>query len=192
MFERAWPLLAAVWKTLDERLRGVAEGLQRILGLLRLARFLLWLGVVALVATSLISVAAALCWVSLKVFLVAYAISTLFLLIPLVVLAVLVSLPLKLQSVVRLIDKGYPENLREIMLRLVARKLHDESIASEQMLWDTAVNEGRKFMRKMQQKDAASDEGAAAAAAQAASETAVQQAERDAARGAPEDGAFST
>lgn len=153
MFERVWPIVATLWRTVDERLRELSAGLQRMLRMLRLARALLWIGVADLLGTAALALATVLGWVSLDWFLIAYAVSTLFLMIPLVALALLVSLPLRLRRIVSLIDQGYPENFREIALRVLARKLHDESIATEELLWDTAVNEARKVARRMQAQD---------------------------------------
>lgn len=137
------PWYRAIWHLMDDSMRRWSAKLQRIVRLLRLVRFLLVVGILAVLASAVIG----LYWP--KVFPVAYAIATVFLVVPLVMLVVLAGLPLRARSVVRLIDMGYPANGREIAIRLMARKLHDESIATEELLWDTAINEGRKFVRKM-------------------------------------------
>jgi cytochrome c biogenesis protein CcdA len=118
--------------------------LKRILALLRFTRVMLIIGILAILASAVVG----LFWP--KYFFIAYAISTIFVIIPLIAFAFLVSLPLKAKSIVRLIDMGYPANARELAIRFVARKLHEESIATEELLWDTAVNEGKKFVRKME------------------------------------------
>jgi Na+/phosphate symporter len=82
----------------------------------------------------------------------AYAAATVFLVIPLVILLALVALPLKAKSVVRLIDMGYPANTKEMAIRVAARKLHEQSIESEELLVQTALNESRKLLRKYRER----------------------------------------
>ncbi|MHB8633751.1 MAG: hypothetical protein ACYDBQ_07285 [Thermoplasmatota archaeon] len=146
-------IVAALWKGVDSWLASVAARLQAWVRALRWVRALLVVGLGVLVFTALLAVGAAAGWVPLRWFLVGYAISTLFLLVPLVALLAVVNLPLQARSVVRLIDRGYPENFREIAVRVVARKLHDESIASEELLVETAVNEFRKLGRRMRAEE---------------------------------------
>lgn len=138
------PWYRAVWMALDASMRSWSLKLKRILRVLRFTRALLIVGILAILATAVVG----LFWP--KHFFVAYAISSIFVVIPLIAFAFLVSVPLKAKSIVRLIDMGYPANARELAIRFVARKLHEESIASEELLWDTAVNEGKKFVRKME------------------------------------------
>jgi len=141
----------ALWGVLDGTLRRWSDALQRIVRLLRLVRVLLWLGVVLILASGVLGALAALGVVHVKWFLATYAIASLFVLVPLVAFAVLVGLPLKAKSVVRLVDQGYPENARELAIRVLARKLHEESIATEELLVETAWNETRKAMRRMEE-----------------------------------------
>ncbi len=141
--------LRMMWAMVDERLAEVSAKLQRIVRLVRLAVVLL---VVAIVLV-LLSPVVLILWPAY--FPIAYAVSMVILVIPLVGLAVLASLPLKMKSVIRLIDKGYPENAKEIAIRVAARKLHDQSIETEELLVDTAINEGRKVLRRMKERDAA-------------------------------------
>lgn len=138
------PWYRAAWALVDNAMRTWSERLQRILRLLRFARFMLLLGVVVAIGSAVVQFAAP------QYFAYAYAAAMAFLVVPLIVFYVLAGLPLRARSVVRLVDMGYPANARELAIRMVARKLHEESIATEELLWDTAVNEGRKFIRKME------------------------------------------
>jgi len=140
------PWYRAAWNLMDDSMRRWSEKLQRIVRLLRLARFMLILGVLAILGSAVVG----LYWP--RYFPYAYAVATVFLIVPLIMIFVLAGLPLRARSVVRLIDMGYPANARELAIRMIARKLHEESIATEELLWDTAVNEGRKFVRKMEQR----------------------------------------
>lgn len=144
---KAW--YKAAWGFADNALRAWSERLQKIVRLLRLARNLLILAILVVLASAAVGI-----WWP-QWFPYAYALAVVILCIPLAMLAVLVALPLRARSIVRLIDMGYPANAREMAIRVLARKLHDESIATEELLWDTAVNEGRKWMRKMEAERAA-------------------------------------
>lgn len=137
----AWYTL--LWAMVDERLREWSEKLQALVKLLRVARVLLILGILAVLASAVVG----LLWP--RWFPVAYAIAVVFLVVPLVLCLFLVSLPLKLHGVIRIIERGYPGNAREAAIRLVARKLHDESIETEELLVETALNEARKVMRRI-------------------------------------------
>lgn len=148
------PWLMVLWKMLDESLAQLSRRLQGFVRLLRIVRALLIIGVLAVLLSGVLAVLSALRLLDIRYFLYSYALASLFLLVPLAILVVLVGLPLKARSVIRLIDKGYPENAREIAIRVMARKLHDQSIATEELLWDTAVNEGRKVLRRMRRDEA--------------------------------------
>ncbi len=137
------PWYRAIWHIMDDSMRRWSEKLQKIVRLLRLVRFLLVVGILAVLGSAVVE----LFWP--QYFRYAYAIAMVVLVIPLIILVVLAGLPLRMRSVVRLVDMGYPANARELAIRMMARKLHEESIATEELLWDTAVNEGRKFVRKM-------------------------------------------
>jgi hypothetical protein len=145
------PWYFALWQLADHSLRRWSERLQRVLRLLRLARFLLILGILAVLG----SAAVGLWWP--KYFFYAYAVAALFLVVPLALLAFLVALPLRARSIVRLIDRGYPANGRELFIRLLARKVRDESIATEELLFETAVNEGKKVLRRLRDERKASE-----------------------------------
>lgn len=132
--------LRMMWAMVDERLAEFAATLQRIVRLIRVTLAAL------VVAIVLVLLAPVVLFVWPEYFPIAYAVSTVVLVIPVVVLTVLVSLPLRMKSVIRLIDKGYPANAKEIAIRVVARKLHDQSIETEELLVDTAINEGRKLV----------------------------------------------
>ena len=147
--------LRALWGTVDERLREASLKLQRLLRLLRLLVVLLTFGVVAVLASAVVG----LVWP--RWFPVAYAVATVFTVIPLVLVLVLASLPLRMKSVVRLIDKGYPGNARELAIRVAARKLRDQSIETEELLVETAINEGRKLMDRAKARAAAAEADAA-------------------------------
>ncbi|HLF16238.1 MAG TPA: hypothetical protein VI796_02260 [Candidatus Thermoplasmatota archaeon] len=136
------PWYLALWRWLDLRLQAVAKRLQRTVRWLRAIRALLVLGILLVLASAVVG----LVWP--RWFPIAYAVAAVALVIPLVALAFLVALPLRARSVVRLIDKGYPGNAKELAIRMAARKLHEESIATEELLVDTAINEGRKAVRK--------------------------------------------
>jgi hypothetical protein len=134
--------LRMVWTMMDERLAAFAASLQRIVRVLRFVVAAL------IVAILVVLVSPIVLWLWPEYFPIAYAVTVLILSIPIIVLTVLVALPLRMTSVVRLIDKGYPANAKEIAIRVAARKLHDESIATEELLVETAINEGRKAFRR--------------------------------------------
>ena len=136
--------LRTMWAMVDERLAELSLRLQRIVRLIRVAVVALWVAVV------LVLLAPVVLFVWPEYFPIAYAVSTVILVIPIVILAVVAGLPLKARSVVRLIDKGYPANAKEIAIRLAARKLHEQSIQTEELLVDTAINEGRKLIRRVE------------------------------------------
>jgi hypothetical protein len=130
------------WAMVDERLAEFAAKLQGIVRMLRMVvAFLVFAIILVLVSPVVLFL-----WP--EYFPIAYAVSTVILVVPIVALTVLVSLPLRMTSVVRLIDKGYPANAKEIAIRLAARKLHEESIETEELLVETALNEGRKAIRR--------------------------------------------
>lgn len=141
--------LRTLWGVVDERLADTSRRLQRIVRLVRVT-------VVALVIAILLSLASpVVLFLWPDYFPIAYAVSTVILLVPLIVLTVLVALPLRLKSVIRLIDKGYPGNARELAIRVAARKMRDQSIETEELLVETAVNEGRKMYERYQARAAA-------------------------------------
>lgn len=141
--------LRTLWGVVDERLADTSRALQRIVRLVRVT-------VVALVIAILLSLASpVVLFLWPDYFPIAYAVSTVILLIPLIVLTVIVALPLRLKSVIRLIDKGYPGNARELAIRVAARKMRDQSIETEELLVETAVNEGRKMYERYQARAAA-------------------------------------
>jgi uncharacterized membrane protein YidH (DUF202 family) len=144
--------LQALWAMVDERLREASERLQRLLRVLRAAVAFLVVGIVLVLASAVVG----LLWP--RWFPIAYAVAVVFLILPLVALLMLVYLPLRAKSVVRLIDKGYPGNARELAIRVAARKLRDQSIETEELLVETAINEGRKLMDRAKAKAAAADE----------------------------------
>lgn len=147
--------LRALWAMVDERLAEVSARLQRILRALRAAVAGLVVAILAALAAPVVLVV----WPAY--FPIAYAVSTVILAIPLIALTVLVALPLRMKSVTRLVDKGYPANAKEIAIRVAARKLHDQSIQTEELLVDTALNEGRKLMERYKSRaEQAAAEGA--------------------------------
>jgi hypothetical protein len=153
--------LQSLWAMVDERLREASEKLQRIVRLIRVLVVFLTVGVVLVLGSAVVG----LLWP--RWFPIAYAIATLFLVIPLIGLLVLAYLPLRARSIIRLIDKGYPGNARELAIRVAARKLRDQSIETEELLVETAINEGRKIVDRAKAKAAAKE-------AQAEAETRVQ------------------
>lgn len=60
--------------------------------------------------------------------------------------------PLKAKSLMRIIDQGHKRTSKELAIRLAVRKLHEESIATEELLVDTALNEGRKAINKYRRR----------------------------------------
>lgn len=149
-------ILRSVWRQVDDTLRAVDKKLRRTFRWLRIAQVGMIILLFALAAAALLPIwypeySAILYGVVLVVLAVA-------LLVPLIVL---VSLPLRLKSVMRLVHKGYPGNARELAIRAAARKLHDESIETEELLMDTAVNEGKKAVRKYKERLAEAERAAA-------------------------------
>jgi hypothetical protein len=147
--------LKALWSLVDDRLRELSLRLQRIVRLLRVATAFLVFGILCVLGSAVVG----LLWPAW--FPIAYAVSTVFVILPLVALLVLVALPLRARSVVRLIDKGYPANARELAIRVAARKLRDQSIETEELLFETAVNEGRKVLERVQARADAGEPEAA-------------------------------
>jgi uncharacterized protein YacL len=137
----AW--YTVLWAMVDERLREWSRKLQALVRLLRVTRVLLVVGILCVLASAVVG----LLWP--RWFPIAYAVAVIVLVVPLVLCLFLVSLPLKAHGVIRLIERGYPGNAREIAIRVAARKLRDESIETEELLVETAFNEGRKILRRM-------------------------------------------
>lgn len=154
--------MRTLWEMVDDRLAELSARLQGVVRMLRLAVALLVVAVILVLASPVVL------YLWPEWFPLAYAVSTVILVIPIVLLAVLAALPLRMKSVIRLIDKGYPENAKEIAIRIAARKLHDQSIATEELLVDTALNEARKVMERAKAR-AAEDAAAAAQGQQPAS-----------------------
>lgn len=140
--------LVLIWQLLDARLQRASESAKRVLRAIRLARFMLWLAIVLVLASAAVGI-----WMP-KYFPYAYAVAVVMLVIPLAMLAVLVALPLRAKSVVRLVDQGYPDNAKELLIRVLARKMRDQSIETEELLVETAVNEARKILRRVQNASA--------------------------------------
>lgn len=143
----AWYTL--LWAMVDERLREWSDKLQSMVRLLRVTRVLLVIGILCVLASAVVG----LLWP--RWFPIAYAIAVIFLVVPLVLCLFLVSLPLKARSAIRLIERGYPGNARELAIRLAARKLRDESIETEELLVETALNEARKVLQRVKKDPAA-------------------------------------
>ena len=123
-------------------LRDVSKKAQKIIRRLRLARLLiLLLFILPLVAAGLTI------WRP-QYGPYALALIAVYVAVPLLGVWFLVGLPLKAKSIIRLIEKGYPANAREFAIRAAARKLHEQSIESEELLVDTAINESRKVLKK--------------------------------------------
>lgn len=137
-----------VWKQFDDALRDINKKLARALFWMRFGQAFLVLAILASWGFGV----AALFWPEWAPYF--YLGAIILLSIAIIPWAALISVPLRLKSVTRLIDKGYPENARELAIRAVARKLHDESIETEELLFDTAINEGRKMVRKYKEEQA--------------------------------------
>ena len=153
MAERAnW--LFTVWAMVDERLAEASARLQGLVRMLRVAVAFLVVGILLVLASPVVL----LVWPDW--FPLAYAVSTVVLVVPLVAVTVLVGLPLRMKSVVRLIDKGYPENAKELAIRIAARKLRDQSIETEELLVETALNEGRKVLERYKARAATLEQDA--------------------------------
>lgn len=141
--------IRTLWAMVDERLAELSLKLQRMVRTLRAAVFALVVAILLVLASPVVL------FVAPQYFPIAYAVSTVILVIPLVLVTALVALPLRMKSVVRLIDKGYPANAKEIAIRVAARKLHEQSIQTEELLVDTALNEGRKLVERYKAQAAA-------------------------------------
>jgi hypothetical protein len=151
--------LQTLWAMVDERLRELSEKLQKVVRLIRVLVVFLTFGILLVLGSAVVG----LLWP--QWFPIAYAVATLFLVLPLVVFLVLAYLPLRAKSVIRLIDKGYPANARELAIRIAARKLRDQSIETEELLVETAINEGRKVLDRAKARAAAAEAEAQAEAA---------------------------
>lgn len=152
------PWYKAIWRAVDHRLLALSRKLQRIVRLLRIVNFLLWFGVFVVLASALLVLFR-------PDFLpYAFAASAVFLVVPLLLVTILVGLPLRLRSLVRLIDQGYPDNARELAIRAFARKMRDESIETEELLVETAVNESKKVLRRFRERAEAMHDAAQSAA----------------------------
>lgn len=139
--------LTAAWKGIDAKLRAINKKAKTILWALRIGTFFLWLAIMGSWALAGLAVYRPdlAGWF--------YLAAIILLSIGLIPWAVMIGLPLRFKSVVRLVDKGYPANAKELAIRAMARKLHDESIETEELLFETAVNEGRKVLRKLRQEE---------------------------------------
>lgn len=138
--------IRAAWRVVDDTLRSISEALQRFVRTLRGLRALLLFGLLVIIASAVVGIV----WP--QWFPYAYAAAVVFLILPLAVLLALVWLPLRAKSVVRLIDMGYPQNAKELVIRGVARKMNEESIESEELLFETVWNESRKTLRRYRQR----------------------------------------
>ncbi len=134
--------MTRVWQMLDDNLRSASEKARKLVRGIRIARALLWLLALLYIAGGVAGVL----WPGYLQWIVLAGAITFA--VPFILLAFLVALPLKAKSVVRLVDMGYPKNARELGIRMVARKLHEESIETEELLVETAWNESRKMLRK--------------------------------------------
>lgn len=136
----------SILKTVDDALISFSKTAKKIVRMIRLARALLFLFVLTILGLGV----AGIIWPQhLPYF---FAAATIPIALPVIILAVLVALPLRAKSVVRLIDMGYPANAKEMAIRMAARKLHEESIESEELLFATAWNESKKVLRKYRQR----------------------------------------
>lgn len=136
------PWYKAIWRLFDGTLRSISDTLQSIVRVLRITRVVMALLVVLMLLVAV--------FVILRPEYSHYVLAAVVVLLTLPIVAIfgLASLPFRAKSAVRLIDQGYPENVKELTIRAVARKFHDESIATEELLVDTAVNESRKALSK--------------------------------------------
>lgn len=143
---RDGPWFKALWHMVDGTLRGLSRSLKKFVRTLRILRFFLVVAVLTVLASAVVAIA----WPVYGPYF--YAAAQVFLAIPLLILLILVALPLRAKSVVRLIDLGYPDNAKELAIRVAARKLHDQSIESEELILETAWNESKKMLRKYRQR----------------------------------------
>lgn len=135
-----------VWRMLDDNLRSASEMARKVVRAIRITRA----GLVILGLLYLSGGPIAFLWPELLPYYIALVAITFT--IVFFAGAYLVGLPLKAKSVVRLVDMGYPKNARELGIRMVARKLHEESIETEELLVETAWNESRKMLRKYRER----------------------------------------
>lgn len=136
----------AAWSVADDTLRGWSQAAQSVVAKIRLARN----AVGAFIFIVYALVAAAMIWPQYDQYFLGVALVLMSVIIWLAFF--LVSLPLRAKSIVRLIDQGYPNNAKELAIRMAARKLHEESIETEELLVSTAWNEGRKAYHKYKVK----------------------------------------
>ncbi len=129
---------------IDKQLRTISQKAKKTLRLLRVTLAFLIIFDVAIVAAAAISI-----WRP-EYTPYALAVVALAALIPIVAITALVALPLRMKSVTSLVDKGYPANAKELAIRIAARKMRNQSIETEEMLFETAWNESRKMLRKYQ------------------------------------------
>jgi hypothetical protein len=139
----------ALWAKADESIQSFSNSARKLLRMLRLVRFLILLVILTIIGLGV----AGIIWPKLLSYFAAAAM--IFIAVPYIILYVLVSLPLKAKSVVRLIDMGYPANAKEMAIRFAARKMHEESIETEELLMATAWNESKKMLRKYRARAAA-------------------------------------
>jgi hypothetical protein len=136
----AWYL--APFHAVDGMLSKVSAKLQKILRILRLAQvgvaFLFLLPIFAAMSTIWFA------WMAPYV-LILFAV---YLAVPLIGVYIILGFPLKASSVKRLVDMGYPANAKEFAIRAAARKLHEQSIETEELLLETAINESKKALKK--------------------------------------------
>lgn len=146
MAERMLRWATGAWRSVDGALRSLFDGLRSLLRVLNVSR------VLALVLAFLVLGVAVLLvffpeWTPYVVMGILVVMA-----LPLFGAFVLLSLPFRAKSMVRLIRMGYPDNVKELTVRLWARKLHEESIASEELLVETAWNETRKLYRRYRER----------------------------------------
>ncbi len=130
------------WRFLDETLAGWSKALQGIVAKIRMLRTIMLLAILAVYG----AIVATVVWPEYGLYLLGGAMVILS--VPLIAVYFVVSLPLRAKSLVRLIDQGYPANARELAIRATVRKMHDQSIETEEMLVETAWNEAKKAYRK--------------------------------------------
>ncbi len=135
-----------VWDSVDGRLARVAGKLRSLVRTLRILAVLLVIGIIAVLASAVVGI-----WWP-EYFPYAYAVSTVVLLVPVIGVLTLIMLPLRMKSVIRLIEKGYPGNARELAIRVAVRKVRDQSIETEEMLVETALNESRKALERYRER----------------------------------------
>lgn len=138
----------ALWEAVDSSLQSFADSAKKLLKFLRTLRAIILIsifGALALTATSFYFPR----WQGILM-----VAAMAFLAIPHLYWYVILGLPLQAKSVVRLVDMGYPANARELGIRIAARKLHDESIETEELLVKTAWNESKKALRDYRQRAA--------------------------------------